>query len=98
MASATPIFQLVKTLTEIPGPIGQEDLVHQWCARHWSEFAESVAMNPTGNVVARVGGEGPSVIILAHGDELSLVVRSITPNGLLGVWPGWRDQRGRPPH
>ena len=97
MAQVTPIFELVKTLTEIPGPIGQEDEVHQWCARRWSEFAD-VRMNPAGNVVAHVGGQGPSLIVLAHGDELALIVRSITANGLLHVWPAWRDQRGRPPH
>jgi endoglucanase len=26
------------------------------------------------------------------------MVKSITENGLLQVWPAWRDQRGRPPH
>jgi endoglucanase len=92
------MFDLVKTLTELPGPIGQEDLVHEWCARHWSRFAEHVEITPVGNVAARIGGVGPRLIVLAHGDELSLVVRSISDNGLLRVWPAWRDQRGRPPH
>jgi endoglucanase len=90
------MFELVKTLTEIPGPIGQEELVHEWCAKHWSDFAEDVAITPVGNVVAKVGGMGPSLIVLAHGDELSLMVRSISDNGLLRVWPATRDLRGRP--
>jgi putative aminopeptidase FrvX len=94
----TPMFDLVKTLTEIPGPIGQEELVHEWCANHWSEFAEHVEITNVGNVAARVGGSGPSVIVLAHGDELALMVRSISDNGLLRVWPAFRDLRGRPPH
>lgn len=98
MRIPTPMFDLVKTLTEIPGPIGQEDLVHEWCARHWSTVADEVRITPVGNVVARIGGEGPSLIVLAHGDELSLIVKSVTDNGLLRVWPGWRDQRGKPPH
>src|SRR4051794_13232295 len=94
----TPMFELVKTLTEIPGPIGQEDRVHEWCARHWSSIAAQVEINPVGNVVARVGGQGPRLIVLAHGDELALMVKSITDNGLLRVWPAWRDTRGKPPH
>lgn len=96
MGPATPMFDLVKTLTEIPGPTGQEELVHEWCARHWSEIAERVEITRVGNVVARVGGQGPSLLILAHGDELSLVVTSITDNGLLHLRPPRRDPQGRP--
>jgi endoglucanase len=94
----TPMFDLVKTLTEIPGPVGQEEQVHEWCAEHWSGFAEHVEITSVGNVVARVGGSGPSLIVLAHGDELALMVKSISENGLLHVWPAWRDMRGKPPH
>lgn len=98
MAEHTSMYELVKTLTEIPGPIGQEERVHEWCAEAWSQYSDEVRITPVGNVVARVGGSGPSLIVLAHGDELALVVKSITDNGLLNVWPAWRDQRGRPPH
>jgi putative aminopeptidase FrvX len=96
MHEPTAMFDLVKTLTEIPGPIGQEELVHEWCAGHWSSFAEEVRITPVGNVVARVGGSGPSLIVLAHGDELALMIRSITDNGLLRVWPATPDRRGAP--
>lgn len=95
-AQPTPMFELVKTLTEIPGPTGQEELVHEWCARHWSEDAERVEITQVGNVVAHVGGQGPSLIVLAHGDELALLVTSIAENGLLHVGPSGRDTRGRP--
>lgn len=92
------MFDLIKTLAEIPGPIGQEEQVHEWCAEHWSRYAEDVRITAVGNVVARVGGTGPSLIVLAHGDELALMVKSITDNGLLRVWPAWADRRGKPPH
>jgi len=98
MTDSTSMFELIKTLTEIPGPIGQEELVHEWCAQHWSQYSEHVEITPVGNVVARVGGSGPSLIVLAHGDELALMVKSITDNGLLRVWPAWRDSTGKPPH
>jgi putative aminopeptidase FrvX len=98
MPSATPMFELVKTLTEIPGPIGQEDAVHRWCAEHWSAHAQDVAITRVGNVLARVGGSGPSLLVLAHGDELCLMVKSISANGLLRVWPAWADRAGKPPH
>lgn len=98
MAEPTPMYELVKTLTEILGPSGQEDLVHEWCAEHWSGFAEQVDITRVGNVVARVGGSGPSLLILAHGDELALMVTGISDSGLLHVGPSGRDMRGRPAH
>ena len=85
------MFDLVKTLTEIPGPIGQEEQVHEWCAEHWSTVVDDVQITQVGNVVARVGGDGPSLIVLAHGDELGLIVKWITDNGLVRVWPAWTD-------
>lgn len=96
MATPTPMFDLIKTLTEIPGPTGQEDLVHEWCANHWSTFSEQTEITRVGNVVAQVGGDGPAIVILAHGDELGLMIKSITDNGLLQIWPIGRDPRGRP--
>ncbi|HBY47075.1 MAG TPA: hypothetical protein PK593_08285, partial [Thermomicrobiales bacterium] len=96
MAEPTSMYDLVKTLTEIPGPTGQEDLVHQWLADRWSGVAEEVIVTGVGNVLARIGGHGPNLIILGHGDELTLMVTSISDNGLLRVWPAGRDLRGRP--
>lgn len=90
------MFDLIKTLTEIPGPTGQEDRVHEWCAGHWSGIAEQVEITRVGNVLARVGGSGPSIILLAHGDELGLIVKSITDNGILHIWPTGRITSNRP--
>jgi endoglucanase len=98
MAEPSSMFDLIKTLTEIPGPTGQEERVHEWCANHWQQHAEHVEITQVGNVVARVGGEGPALIVLAHGDELGLMVKSITKHGLLQIWPAGRDTRGRPPY
>lgn len=96
MPESTPMYDLIKTLTEIPGPTGQEDRVHQWCAERWSDLAEHVEITQVGNVLARVGGQGPRLLVLGHGDELGLIVKSITDNGLLHIWPARRDVRGRP--
>ncbi|HLT19797.1 MAG TPA: M20/M25/M40 family metallo-hydrolase [Thermomicrobiales bacterium] len=96
--AVTPLYDLIKTLTEIPGPTGQEDRVHEWCANHWSQFAEHVEITQVGNVVARIGGEGPALIVLAHGDELGLMVKSITEEGFLHIWPAGPDRRGKPAH
>ena len=96
--TVTPMFDLIKTLTEIPGPTGQEERVHEWCANHWSEHAEHVEITQVGNVVARIGGDGPAIMMLGHGDELGLMVKSVTDEGLVHIWPAGRDVRGKPAH
>jgi endoglucanase len=44
-----------------------------------------------GNLFLHIPGPGPRVLLAAHADELSMIVRSITPDGFLRVLPGERD-------
>jgi endoglucanase len=90
------MFDLVKTLTELPGPVGIEDRVQAWIADRWSAFAE-VRRTHVGNVLARVGGHGPRLLLAAHADEICLMVKSISDDGFLHLWPYYNDRRGRPP-
>ncbi len=39
--------------------------------------------DPVGNIVCRVGGSGPKLLVQAHMDEIGFVVRYITPEGFL---------------
>ena len=61
------LFDLVKTLTELPGPVGHEDRVQDWLVKRWGTFA-AVERSAVGNVVARVGGTGRRLLILGHAD------------------------------
>ncbi len=99
MATTTPttIFDLVRTLTELPGPIGHEDAVQDWLEDAWRPFATSIERTRVGNLVAHIGGSGPRLLLQGHADEICLMVRSVTPDGfiLLGMWNA--DRAGRPP-
>ena len=53
------MFELVKELTELPGPTGHEDAVQDWVERRWSDFAQDVRRTRVNNILARVGGTGP---------------------------------------
>jgi putative aminopeptidase FrvX len=77
---------LVETLIElmaIPGPTGQEEPVLAWCRRQWSDLGADVESTPVGNVIARVGGDGPRLLIQGHADEIGFVVKAIDARGFI---------------
>ncbi|HEX5727090.1 MAG TPA: M20/M25/M40 family metallo-hydrolase [Longimicrobiaceae bacterium] len=82
---------LLRALCELPGPTGQEEAVVAWVERAWQGLGE-LTRTPVGNLYLRLPGPGPRVLLTAHADELSFIVRSITPEGFLRVLPGERDQ------
>lgn len=90
------MFELVKELSELAGPTGHEDAVQDWAAERWGAFAREVRRTRVDNVLARVGGAGPRLALVAHADELSLVVKSVSDDGFLHLWP-YSDSLGRPP-
>jgi tetrahedral aminopeptidase len=91
------VFALVKELSELPGPTGHEDAVQDWIADRWSTFAQDVRRTRVDNVLARVGGSGPKLALVGHADEICLMVKSVTDDGFLHLWPYYSDQLGRPP-
>lgn len=93
----TAMFDLVTTLTELPGPVGHEDRVQDWLADRWGGFAREVRRTRVGNVVARIGGEGRRLLLTGHADEICLMVKSVTEEGFLHVWPYGSDALGHPP-
>ncbi len=74
--STDAIFDLVKTLTELPGPVGHEDAVQDWIVDRWGGFAQEVRRTRVDNVLARVGGSGKRLVIMAHADEICFMVKS----------------------
>jgi putative aminopeptidase FrvX len=94
-AEPDAIEALLRELTSLPGPTGEEDAVIAWMEREWDGRGE-VERSPVGNLLLRIRGEGPRVVVAAHADELSLIVRAITPDGFLRVLPGERDQFAPP--
>jgi endoglucanase len=90
------VFELVKELSELPGPTGHEDVVQDWLVERWGAFSRDVRRTRVDNVLAYVGGTGPRLALVAHADELSLLVKSVSDDGFLHLWP-YDDTLGRPP-
>ncbi|MEM7133927.1 MAG: M20/M25/M40 family metallo-hydrolase [Chloroflexota bacterium] len=87
------MFELIKELTELSGPVGQEAAVLNTIEAQWQAEGVPVERTRIGNVLARVGGSGPKVILAAHADELCYLVRSIDANGFIWLANGQGWQR-----
>jgi tetrahedral aminopeptidase len=95
MAGET-MYEILKTLSELPGPGGDEGLVQNFLARRWAPQVERLWISPVGNLMAHVGGKGPKLMVAAHADEISFVVKSIGADGYLWITSGERDSTQRP--
>jgi endoglucanase len=91
------MFELVKTLTELPGPVGHEDAVQDWLADRWGGFCGEVRRTGVNNLLARVGGSGKRLVVMGHADEICLMVKSLDEDGFLRLWPFYGDQIGHLP-
>lgn len=87
------MFDLIKELTELSGPVGQEEAVLARMEALWRAEGADVTRTRIGNVVARAGGQGPRVMMVAHGDELCFLVRAIDELGFLWLANGQAWQR-----
>lgn len=93
----TSLFDIVKTLTELPGPIGHEQPINDYLRERWTGHVERIWQSRVGNLFAYVGGQGPRLLIGGHADEICLLVKSITDDGFLhlSIWNA--DREGRLP-
>jgi endoglucanase len=82
------LFDLIKSLTELPGPVGQEGVVLDYVEQLWRDAGADTERTSIGNVVARAGGKGPKLLLVGHADELCYLVRDIAPGGFLWLANG----------
>jgi tetrahedral aminopeptidase len=80
-------------LMQLPGPTGQEEPVLAWCRERWAELGADVSTTPIGNVVGRVKGTGPKLLVQGHADEVSFVVKSIDAGGFVWLADGQTGSR-----
>jgi endoglucanase len=82
------MFALIKELTELAGPVGQEQVVLNHVEGLWKAQGLAVERTKIGNLYAHVGESGPRVLMAAHADELTFLVRAIHPKGFLWLANG----------
>ena len=79
------IRQNLSELMMIPGLSGHEDRVRRNIAAHLKGIGISTTTDRLGNLVASFAGEGPSVMLFTHMDQLGFVVRKIESDGFLRI-------------
>ncbi len=82
------MFELIKALTELSGPVGQEAVVLNYVEKLWQDKRITTERTRIGNVLGHVGGTGPQLLMVAHADELCYLVRDIHPDGFLWLANG----------
>jgi len=85
------VVQLLKELTQAPGPPGYEEPVRKIMTDRMLAFADKISYDGLGSVIAQQGDAGPRIMLDAHMEELGGMVRRIRPDGLismqmLGYW------------
>lgn len=87
------MFALIKELTELSGPIGQEGVVLDHMERLWRDRGARTERTRTGNLLARAGGAGKKLLLAAHADELCYLVRAVDDGGFLWLANGQAWER-----
>jgi len=70
-------------LMKLPGLSGHEDRVRRDIRRRLDEIGVQSETDRLGNLVAHFPGEGPTVMLFAHMDQLGFIVRKIEADGLI---------------
>lgn len=76
--------QLLRELVKAKGAPGAEDEVRK-LVKNELEGADSIETDSFGNLIARKGGDGPKLMLIAHMDSIALTVRRIDEQGFLRV-------------
>jgi endoglucanase len=92
------MFDLVKRLCDLPGPSGMEEPVQAAMRELWAPHADRLWTTPIGNLHARIGGQGPKILLGAHADEICLLVRAVTDDGFLWLSAGQGEQTNSMPN
>jgi len=91
MSRRMPDHRLVELLQELLrayGPAGQEDAVRDICRRELAPCVDHTWIDPAGNPIGVIrGGGGPATAVMAHPDELSMLVKRVEPDGTLHLTP-----------
>src|SRR3954454_10773930 len=90
---AMSVEAVLEELCAISAPSGAEDELAALLLKRWAGSCEDVHRDAVGNVIAKVGGEGPRLLVQAHMDQVGYLVRHITDDGFLLLDTSQGDRR-----
>ena len=78
------IFKAISDLTTLPGVTGNEAAVSRAVQGYFRAHTSDVWIDPMGNTYGRIGNpDGPTLLVMAHMDEVGMMVTEIEENGML---------------
>lgn len=78
-------IKLFKKLCDIPGVAGDEGRVRDFTVSELRKYTKDITVDVLGNIIARIGGGGPKLILDAHMDEAGFMVSHIDDRGFVRV-------------
>ena len=77
------VENLLEKLSNLHGASGFESPVRQALQAEWKPITENVQIDKLGNLygTAIKNGNGPRILLMAHMDEVGLIVKDISPDG-----------------
>jgi len=78
-------WQLLKKLSDTPGLPGTEDKIREILHKELAGLTDEITIDPMGNLIAHIPGDGPKLMLDAHMDEVGFMVRHIDKAGFLRV-------------
>ncbi|KUI00237.1 peptidase M42 [Mycolicibacterium acapulense] len=81
---------LLQELLHAYGPCGQEDAVREVCRRELEPHVDEMWVDEAGNLIGLLYGDHRAdqpIRVMAHMDELSMLVKRIEPDGTLHMTP-----------
>lgn len=76
-------MELLKKLTQITAPSGNESAVCDFIENEIKDFVDEIYRDALGNLIAHKKGEGPKVLFDAHADEIGVLATFIEDNGYI---------------
>src|SRR3989344_3186278 len=75
-------MDLLKKLMELPGPSGDEWRIRELIKKEIISYVDEIYIDKFGNLIAHSKGKGAKVMLVAHMDEIGLMVKSIDNYGI----------------
>lgn len=85
---------LLEKFTNAHGISGSEDNIRELLEMELEPYVDTIRKDIMGNLIATKKGEGPTIMLAAHMDEIGFMVKYIDENGFIrfiGIG-GWFDQ------
>ena len=80
-------WKLLMELSDTPGIPGDEGKIREIVLRELKEMADEIKIDPLGNLIIHLKGDGPKLLIDAHMDEVGFMVSKIDDDGFIRVVP-----------